>query len=172
MSMPLSFCDISARYGQEPAPRQTLAEQTGWNPKQFFTNYLLKVQEQKEENAKQAEEDALMAMIDAMNASDEDRESGKADQDAMEALAKAGAAIVDQATEVMPDGTKRVHWVDPMQTLTVQAMIACLGDRFAFEEADKVQENQAEAEEQREQKERLDVTEQRDLSGTDDPIDI
>ena len=173
MSTPLSFCDISARYGQMPAPQQSIEEQTGWNPRQLFLDYLQKVRKQREENAKHAEEDALMVMIDAMNASEEDQESGKADQDAVEALAKAGAAIVDQATEVMPDGTKRVKWVDPMQTLTVQAMMACLGDRFTLEQADEVRENQDKAQEDREQEaeeERLEVTEARDPGETQDII--
>lgn len=172
MSTPLSFCDISARFGQTPAPQQSIEEQTGWNPRQLFLDYLQKVREQQEENAKHAEEDALMAMIDAMNASEEDKASGKADQDAVEALAKAGAAIVDQATEVMEDGTRRVTWVDPMQTLTVQAMLACLGDRFTFEQADKIQDSQDKAREDREQeagKEPLEVTEARDPSDTIDP---
>lgn len=172
MSTPLSFCDISARFGQTPAPQQSIEEQTGWNPRQLFLDYLQKVREQQEENAKHAEEDALMAMIDAMNASEEDKASGKADQDAVEALAKAGAAIVDQATEVMEDGTRRVTWVDPMQTLTVQAMLACLGDRFTFEQADKIQDSQDKAREDREQeaeKESLEVTEARDPSDTIDP---
>lgn len=172
MSTPLSFCDISARFGQTPAPQQSIEEQTGWNPRQLFLDYLQKVREQQEENAKHAEEDALMAMIDAMNASEEDKASGKADQDAVEALAKAGAAIVDQATEVMEDGTRRVTWVDPMQTLTVQAMLACLGDRFTFEQADKIQDSQDKAREDREQeagKETLEVTEARDPSDTIDP---
>lgn len=173
MSTPLSFCDISARYGQMPAPQQSIEEQTGWNPRQLFLDYLQKVRKQREENAKHAEEDALMVMIDAMNASEQDKESGKADQDAVEALAKAGAAIVDQATEVMPDGTKRVTWVDPMQTLTVQALMACLGDRFTLEQADKVQENQDKAQEDWEQKaeeEPLEVTEARDPGETPDII--
>lgn len=175
MSTPLSFCDISARYGQTPAPQQSIEEQTGWNPRQLFLDYLQKVREQREEDAKHAEEDALMAMIDAMNASEEDKASGKADQDAAEALAKAGAAIVDQATEVMEDGTKRVTWVDPMQTLTVQAMLACLGDRFTFEQADKIQDSQDKTREDQEQeaeKERLEVTEARDPSDTIDPDSI
>lgn len=168
MSTPLSFCDISARYGQTPAPQRSIEEQTGWNPRQLFLDYLQKVREQREENAKHAEEDALMAMIDAMNASEEDKESGKADQDAVEALAKAGAAIVDQATEFMADGSKRVIWVDPMQTLTVQAMMACLGDRFTFEQADKLQEDQR----QEAEEERLEVTQARDPSDTIDPDSI
>ena len=175
MSTPLSFCDISARYGQTPAPQQSIEELTGWNPRQLFLDYLQKVREQREENAKHAEEDALMAMIDAMNASEEDKASGKADQDAVEALAKAGAAIVDQATEVMEDGTRRVTWVDPMQTLTVQAMLACLGDRFTFEQADKIQDSQDKAREDQKQeaeKEALEVTEACDPSDTIDPNSI
>ena len=43
MSTPLSFCDISARYGQTPAPQQSIEEQTGWNPRQLFLDYLQKV---------------------------------------------------------------------------------------------------------------------------------
>ena len=155
MSTPLSFCDISARYGQEPAPQQSIEEQTGWNPRQLFLD---------------AEEDALMVMIDAMNASEEDKASGKADRDAVEALANAGKAIVDQATEIMEDGTKRVTWVDPMQTLTVQAMMACLGDRFTLEQADKIQENRDEAREQEAEEECLEVTEARDPGETQDII--
>ena len=37
MSTPLSFCDISARYGQVPAPQQTIEEQTGWNRNTTYT---------------------------------------------------------------------------------------------------------------------------------------
>ena len=48
MSTPLSFCDISARYGQMPAPQKSIEEQTGWNPRQLFLNYLQKVREQRE----------------------------------------------------------------------------------------------------------------------------
>lgn len=167
MSTPLSFCDISARFGRTPAPQQSIEEQTGWNPRQLFLDYLQKVREQREENAKHAEEDALMAMIDAMNASEEDKASGKTEQTLTESLANAGKAITDQSTEILEDGTKRVTWVDPMQTLTVQAMLACLGDRFTFEQADKIQEDQDKAPEDREQeteKARLEVTEARDPS--------
>ena len=175
MSTPLSFCDISARYGQTPAPRQTLAEQTGWNPKQFFLNYLQKVHDQKEEDAKRAEEDALMAMIDAMNASEEDKESGKTEQTLTNSLADAGKAIVDQHIKVMEDGTKQVEWVDPTTTLTVQVLMACLGDRFNFEQADEIQENTQQAQEDQKQEaeeERLEVAEKRDLSETGDPNQI
>ena len=141
MSTPLSFCDISARYGQMPAPQQSIEEQTGWNPKQLFLDYMRKVREQREKNAKDAEEDALMAMIDAMNASEEDKASG------------------------------RVKWVDPTQTLTVQVLMSCLGDRFTFEQADRIQENQKD-QEQKAEEERLEVTEARDPSDTIDPDSI
>lgn len=160
MSTPLSFCDISARYGQAPAPQQTVEEQTGWNPKQLFLDYMQKVQDQREKNAKEAEEDALMAMVDAMNASEEDK--GRTEQTLANSLAKAGKAIADQHTTVLADGTKKVEWVDPTTTLTVQALLSCLGDRFNFEQADQIRENQEQAEEDKE--ERLEVTEQRDPS--------
>ena len=172
MSTPLSFCDISARCGQMPAPQRTLEEQTGWNSKQLFLTYLLKVREQREENAKDAEEDALMAMIDAMNASEEDKKAGKADLAGANALAGAGKAIIAQHETVLEDGTKQVEWVDPTQTLTVQALMACLGDRFTFEEADEVQENQQQAQEQQAEEERLEVTEARDPGNPGEPYDI
>lgn len=175
MSTPLSFCDISARYGQTPAPQQSIEEQTGWNPRQLFLDYLQKVRDQREENAKHAEEDALMAMIDAMNASEEDQASGKTERTLTNALANAGKAITDQSTEILEDGTKRVTWVDPAQTLTVQAMLSCLGDRFNFEQVDEIQENQDKAQENREQeteKGPLEVTEARDPSDTIDPHSI
>ena len=167
MSTPLSFCDISARYGQAPAPQQTIAEQTGWNPKQFFMNYLLKLREQKAENAKHAEEDALMAMIDAMNAPEEDVKAGKTDMAAANSLADAGRAIIAQHEEVLEDGTKRVEWFDPTQTLTIQVLMSCLGDRFTFEQVDEVQENQ----EQKAEEDRLEVTEKRGLSETSSTSD-
>ena len=163
MSTPLSFCDISARYGQMPAPQQSIEEQTGWNPRQLFLDYLQKVREQREENAKQAEEDALMVMIDAMNASEEDQASGKTERTLTESLANAGKAINERYNGK----------VAPEDTLTVQALMACLGDRFTLEQADKVQENQDKAQEDREQKaeeERLEVTEARDPGETQDII--
>ncbi len=170
MSTPLSFCDISARYGQMPAPQKTIEEQTGWNPKQLFLDYLQKVREQREKNAKDAEEDALMAMIDAMNASEEDKASGETERTLTNSLANAGKAIVDQHTTVREDGTKEVEWVDPTTTLTVQALLACLGDRFNFEQADEVEENNREAQEEQEAtEERLEVTEARDPGETSDP---
>lgn len=171
MSTPLSFCDISARYGQMPAPQQTVEEQTGWNPKQLFLDYLRKLREQREENAKQAKEDALMAMIDAMNAPKEDREAGKTDLAAANSLADAGRAVIAQHTVVLEDGTKEIEWVDPTQTMEVQALLACLGDRFTFEEADQVQENQEKTEEL-EEEQSLEVTEARDPGNPSEPYDI
>ena len=172
MSTPLSFCDISARYGQMPAPQQSIQEQTGWNPRQIFLNYLQKVREQREKNAEYAEEDALMAMIDVMNASEEDKESGKTEQTLTNSLADAGKAIVAQSEEIMEDGTKRTRWVDPTQTLTVQVLLSCLGDRFNFEQVDQVEENNRETLEQEEDEMRLEVTEAQNPSETSDPTQI
>ena len=172
MSTPLSFCDISARYGQMPAPQQSIEEQTGWNPRQIFLNYLQKVREQREKDAKYAEEDALMAMIDAMNASEEDKASGKTEQTLTNSLADAGKAIVAQTEEIREDGTKRTRWVDPTQTLTVQALLSCLGDRFNFEQVDQVEENNRETLEQEEDEMRLEVTEAQNPSETSDPTQI
>ena len=165
MSMPLSFCDISARYGQAPAPQQSIEEQTGWNPKQLFLDYMRKVRERNRQSAKEAEEDALMAMIDAMNASEEDKASGKTERTLTNSLAQAGKAIHEQY-----DGK-----VAPETTLTVQVLLSCLGDRFNFEQAGEVEENTRKAREIQDQEakeERLDVTEQRDLSDTSDPTTL
>ena len=170
MSTPLSFCDISARYGQMPAPQKSVEEQTGWNPNQLFKDYLMKLQRLREQEEEHAREDALMAMIDAMNASEEDK--GRTEQTLANSLAKAGKAIVDQHVEVRPDGTKQVTFVDPSATLTVQALLSCLGDRFNFEEADQIQEDQEKAEEQRTEEERLEATETRGPSETSGPNPI
>ena len=155
MSTPLSFCDISARYGQTPAPRQTIEEQTGWNPRQLFLDYMLKVREKNKQSAKEDKEDALMAMIDAMNASEEDKKAGKTDMDGVKSLVKASKAIIEQY-----DGK-----VDPMQTLEVQVLLSCLGDRFVYEEADKLREQQS-------KEESLEVTEPRDPGETSSPNEI
>ena len=164
MSTPLSFCDISARYGQMPAPQKSVEEQTGWNSKELFLDFLGKVREQREKNAKDAEEDALMAMVDAMNASEEDKASGKTERTLVNSLSSAGKAIIAQHETVLEDGTRQVEWFDPTQTLTVQVLMSCLGDRFNFEQADKIQENQEQAKEQESEEERLEVTEARDPS--------
>ena len=163
MSTPLSFCDISARYGQTPAPRQTIEEQTGWNLSQAFMNYLLKVRRQSKQDAKEDEEDALMAVIDAMNASEKDKKAGKTDMTIAESLVKAGKAINERYE----------HKVNPLETLTIQAMLACLGDRFTFEQADEIQENTEKVQEQEaEEKERLEVTEARDPNAPENPDNI
>jgi len=170
MSTPLSFCDISARYGQMPAPQKTLEEQTGWNLSDTFLNYMLKVRRQQRQDAKEAKEDALMAVIDAMNASEEDKKSGRTDTVGAKSLAQAGKAIVAQSEETLEDGTKKVEWVDPTQTLEIQAILACLGDRFTFEQVDEVQENHEEVQElETEEEDRLEVTEARELSDPSDP---
>ena len=161
MSTPLSFCDISARYGQAPAPQKTLEEQTGWNSKELFLSYLSKVREQRRQDAKEDKEDALMAMIDAMNAPEEDREAGRTDMAGAESLRKAGQAIIKQY-----DGK-----VAPSETLAVQALLACLGDRFTFEEADEVQDNREKAQKLEEEKS-LEVTEARDPGNPSAPDEI
>ena len=161
MSTPLSFCDISARYGQMPAPQKSVEEQTGWNPNQLFKDYLMKLQRLREQEEEHAREDALMAMIDAMNAPEEDREAGRTDMAGAESLRKAGQAIIKQY-----DGK-----VAPSETLAVQALLACLGDRFTFEEADQVQDNREKAQELEEEKS-LEVTEARDPGNPSAPDEI
>ena len=37
MSTPLSFCDISARYGHAPSAQRSIEEQTGWNRNTTYT---------------------------------------------------------------------------------------------------------------------------------------
>ena len=176
MSAPLSICDISARYGQMPASRQIVGEQTGWNTKQFFSEQLYmtlerresvqkveqdpfeamneafldnlrKAEEMRKQRAKESEEDAMMAAIDAMNAPEEDKESGKLEQTLTKSLAKAGKAVTEQSEEVLEDGTKLVAWVDPLTRLSVRVLLSCLSDRFDFEQVDQVQENIREAQE-------------------------
>ena len=153
MNTPLSFCDISARYGQTPAPQKTSAEQTGWNPNLLFRDYLNKVRKFRADQEAHADEDALMAMIDAMNAPREDREAGRTDMTGAESLVKASKAIIEQY-----DGA-----VDPMRTLEIQALLSCMGDRFVYEEMDELQEQQ------QSEKERLEVTEEREPGKPGDP---
>ena len=167
MSAPLSFCDISARYGQAPAPRKTPEEQTGWNLSEVFRNYMLKVRRRSQQAAKEAEEDALMAVIDAMIASKEER-AEKTNLTEANSLVQAGRAIAAQSEEIQEDGTRRAAWVDPTKTLTVQVLVSCLGDRFTFEE--EIQEKgEQDWEQKAEEEKRLDVTEARDPS---DPSNI
>lgn len=200
MSTPLSVCDISARYGQMPAPQQIAGELTAWNPEQSFSSCMSmalelrasvqeaeqdpfeamseafldnisKAEEWRKQKAKESEEDALMAVIDAMNAPEEDLESGRLEQTLTKSLMQAGKAVTEQSEDILPDGTKQVAWVDPLTRLSVRVLLSCLGDRFSFEQADEVQENIREAREERQEEEGLDVTEQRDLSDTGDPSD-
>lgn len=103
-----------------------MQELTGWDPNQLFLGYMQKVREKREEDLKHAEEDALMAMVDAMNAGS--RETAE------DILRKASQSISEKT-----DGQ-----VDPATTLTVQAILACLGDRVSFEEADELREAQEE----------------------------
>lgn len=174
MSTPLSFCDISVRYGQGPAPQQSVGEQTGWNLSQTFLNYMLKLRRQQKEDAEDAEEDALMAVIDAITASEEDVKSGRLERTLVNSLAKAGRAITEQHETVLEDGTRRVEWIDPAQSLTIQVLLSCAGDRITFEQVDEIRENTEEALEQAEQEageESLNVTEKRELSDPSDPND-
>ena len=124
---PLTTCDIGARY-HPVAEKPTLQELTGWDPNQLFLGYLQKVREKRDEDLKHAEEDALMAMVDAMNAGD--REGAEGQERAENILLKASQSISEKT------GGK----VDPATTLTVQAILACLGDRVSFEQADELQE--------------------------------
>lgn len=173
MNMPLSVCDISARYGQAPAPQKPIEEQAGWDLSQTFRNYLLKVRRQNQQAAKEAEEDALMAVIDAMNASEEDKKSGRLERTLTKSLADAGKSIAEQHEEVQEDGTRQAEWVDPSLSLTIQVLLSCAGDRFTFEQADEVRENAEESlEKQRAGEESRNVTEKRDLSSTGDLDEI
>ena len=173
MNMPLSVCDIGARYGQAPAPQKTVEGQAGWDLGQTFRNYLLKVRRQNQQAAKEAEEDALMAVIDAMNASEEDKRSGRLERTLTKSLADAGKSIAEQHEEVQEDGTRQAEWVDPSLSLTIQVLLSCAGDRFTFEQADEVRENAEESlEKQRAGEESRNVTEKRSLSDTGDPEEL
>lgn len=111
------MCDIGARY--HPVPKTpTLQELTGWDPNQLFLGYMNKVREKRDEELKHAEEDALLAMVDAMNAAKQ--EGSRARESVEEILLKASRAISE----------KRGDEADPGEALTVQVILACLGDRF------------------------------------------
>ena len=97
-----------------------------------------------------------------MNAPKEDRRAGKTDMAGARSLLKASNAIVEQY-----DGK-----VNPMQTLAVQVLLSCLGDRFVYEEMDELQEQQQEAREQRAEEEQREVTEAHSPSETGDPNQI
>lgn len=161
MSTPLSFCDITARYGQAPALQIGSAERTSCDFTQLYLDYIRKVQDKRREELEDEEEDALMAVIDAMNASEEDKRSGRLERELAKSLARAGTAVVSRSEKESGDGTKEASLVDPIQTLTVQVLLSCVGDRATFEQADEIQENTVKALEQTEQKieeEQLEVT--------------
>ena len=162
MSTPLSFCDISARYGQMPAPQKTLEEQTGWNSKNLFLDYLNKVRKFKAEEEDHAEEDALMAMIDAMNASEKERQAGQ-EWTASRSLLKAGPAVYNSEKFAKVRKTFRGE-VDISVMPTIQVLLASLSAPGLLKEVDDIQEEQKEQEERIQEEERLEVTEQRDLS--------
>ncbi|MDE6899048.1 MAG: hypothetical protein K2P16_07305 [Lawsonibacter sp.] len=170
MSTPLSFCDISARYGQMPAPQKSVEEQTGWNPNQLFKDYLMKLQRLREQEEEHAREDALMAMIDAMNAPERDRQS---DQDTVAArsLAKAGAAVYKsekfQDVRATFDGEVNINVMPE-----IRALLALLGSADTLRQVDDIQEEQEEQRELSEKRESLEVTEQRDPGNPSDPEEI
>lgn len=170
MSTPLSFCDISARFGQTPAPQKTLEEQTGWNSKNIFLSYLEQVRRLKAEEEAHAEEDALMAMIDAMNEAREDHSSSE-EWVAARSLAKAGPAVYNSEKFGMVrkafDGA-----VDISVMPAIQVLLASLSAPGLIREVDDIQEEQEEQLERIQEKESLEVTEKRDPSKTLDPGQI
>ena len=170
MSTPLSFCDISARYGQMPAPQKTIEEQTGWNSRNLFLDYLNKVRQMRAEEEEHAEEDALMAMIDAMNAPEEDRQSSQ-EWTASRSLLKAGPAVYN--SEKFAKVRKAFDGeVDITVMPAIQVLLASLSAPGLFKEVDDIQEEQQEQEERIQEEERLEVTEERDPSQTPDPDHI
>ena len=146
MSTPLSFCDISARFGPVFAPQAKPAEQTSCDFDQLFRDYMRKVGLKHEEDREDAEEDALMALVDAMNPPKDRRIDP--DKEALRALERTGKAISEE------HGGK----VDPTQFRSVQAILAYMSTRAAFEAADRILTE-----------ERLEVTGQRELSSPSDP---
>jgi hypothetical protein len=128
------MCDIGARYHPVEA-KPTLQEATGWDPNQLFLGYMNKVREKREEDLKHAEEDALMAMVDAMNV--RDRETARGRETAEDILLKASQSISERTEGKL----------DPDDTLTVQAILACLGDRVSFEQDSAPQRDQERTEE-------------------------
>ncbi len=173
MSTPLSFCDISARYGQTPAPQKTSAEQTGWNPNLLFRDYLNKVRKFRADQEAHADEDALMAMIDAMNAPEEERLSDQ-DKVAAQSLLEAGPAAYK--SEKFQEIRKKFDGEVNITVMPeVRALLAVLGDASNFKQIDDIQEEQEEqkelAKDQQAEEERLEVTETGDLSDTGEPED-
>lgn len=159
MSTPLSFCDISARYGQMPAPRQSIEEQTGWNPNMLFMDYLNKVRRHREEQEEHAAEDALLAVIDAMTAPKEDRLADP-ERVAVEALTRAGPSL--QESERFQELREKLDGRAEITDLPeLQALMFCLSGMSLLRQVDSVQDERAEDK-------RLEVTEQRAPSDQDD----
>lgn len=125
MQTPLSFCDITARYGQLPAPQQTLAEQTGWDPQALFRSYLTKVRKQRDREEKEAIEDALMELVDAANAPRWER---TADHSLFGSLLN-----VSEEQDGRSDGTENP---------AIQAILAMVRAQAAFRQVDSILEEQ------------------------------
>lgn len=121
MQTPLSFCDIAVRFGQMPAPRQSIAEQTGWNPGQLFRDYLTKVRSQREKDEKEAIEDALMEMVDAMNAPKWERTQDR--------------SLFDTLFRVSEQQDGRD---DPMENPEIQMILAMTRTQAAFRQVDSI----------------------------------
>ena len=170
MSTPLSFCDISARFGQTPAPQKTLEEQTGWNSKNIFLSYLEQVRRLKAEEEAHAEEDALMAMIDAMNEAREDHSSSE-EWVAARSLAKAGPAVYNSEkfgkVRKAFDGEVNINVMPE-----IRALIALLGSADTLRQVDDIQEEQEEQRELSEKRESLEVTDQRGPGNPSDPEEL
>jgi len=126
MQTPISFCDITARYGQRSAA-PSLAEQTGWNPDQLFLSYLEKVRAQRERSQKEAVEDALMDMVDAMNDPEPTGENRM-----VQSFSKAGKAISEEM------GGKG----DPMERQEMQTLLAMIRMEAAFRMADQTEDRE------------------------------
>lgn len=121
MQTPLSFCDIAARFGQTPAPRKSVAEQTGWNPDQLFRDYLTKVRSQREKDEREAVEDALMEMVDAINAPKWERTEDRSPYDSLLRISE------------QQDGHD-----DPMENPEIQMILAMARTQAAFRQVDDI----------------------------------
>lgn len=171
MSAPLSFCDISARPGQMPAPPATAEGQTGWNPNLLFKDYLNKVRRYRKEQEEHAAEDALMAVIDAMNAPKEERRTDP-EKVAAQSLMRAGPSI-QQSEKFQELREKCGGKIDLAVMPEIRALLMCLGDVSMFRQMDEIQENTEKAlEEQAEEEERLEVTEARGPSEISEFVQI
>ena len=168
MSTPLSFCDISTRFGQVPAPQRSIEEQTGWNPDLLFKDYLNKVRRHRKEQEEHAAEDALLAVIDAMNTRDKDRNVDP-EKVAAESLMRAGPSV-QQSEKFQELREKSGGKIDITVMPEIRALMMCLSSTTMFRHVDEIQENTDKAlEEQAEEEERLKVTEAHRFSEISDP---